>query len=167
VRRLQCSIARKASLARDQEHVGRPQAFIEASQRANNHSLQLRGNKLAALKEGLKAPHPAIPASQTEVPATSRNYYKAPSREGRCHIAAVLPPAYKGQHTRRADEARQTATASRGRSPQSAFRKIQRAHSSRIAQTHMWTCSYKHTSIRVNIHTWIEEKAGVSIAQCG
>jgi Antitoxin-like ribbon-helix-helix len=55
----------------------------------------MRGNKLAALKQGLKAPPPATSAPQTEVPANSPHYYKAPSREGRCHIAAVLPPAYK------------------------------------------------------------------------
>jgi hypothetical protein len=31
----------------------------------------------------------------TEASASRTSSYKAPSREGRCHIAAVLPPAYK------------------------------------------------------------------------
>lgn len=63
----------------------------------------MKSNKLAALKQGLKAADdrskPASPATQApaskKAAATNNGSYKAPSREGRCHIAAVLPPAYK------------------------------------------------------------------------
>jgi len=62
-----------------------------------------RSNKLDVLKQGLKAadnrsrPAPAreAPARAKKAPATGSGSYKAPSREGRTHIAAVLPPAYK------------------------------------------------------------------------
>jgi hypothetical protein len=54
--------------------------------------------KIAALQEGLnKAADRTKPASPTATAAStsSGSSYKAPSREGRLHIAAVLPPAYK------------------------------------------------------------------------
>ena len=57
--------------------------------------------KLAALKHGLKAvdnrrpPAAVQPRAAKSAENTSAKSYKAPSREGRCHIAAVLPPAYK------------------------------------------------------------------------
>jgi hypothetical protein len=35
------------------------------------------------------------PAEKKEAANSEHKSYKAPSREGRCHIAAVLPPAYK------------------------------------------------------------------------
>jgi hypothetical protein len=58
----------------------------------------MKGSKLDALKQGLKAAddrsRPALAAQAPKV-ARSAGSYKAPSREGRCHIAAVLPPAYK------------------------------------------------------------------------
>jgi len=58
----------------------------------------MKGSKLAALKQGLKsttaAAAPPGPLA-TEASASRTSSYKAPSREGRCHIAAVLPPAYK------------------------------------------------------------------------
>jgi hypothetical protein len=55
----------------------------------------MRGSKLDVLKQGLKASDTdtALPAKRDR--ATGSGSYKAPSREGRCHIAAVLPPAYK------------------------------------------------------------------------
>jgi hypothetical protein len=54
----------------------------------------MRNSKVAALRQGLKAAaeQPAVKAETANGRPTS---YKAPSREGRCHIAAVLPPAYK------------------------------------------------------------------------
>jgi hypothetical protein len=65
----------------------------------------MKSNKLAALKQGLKAaddrsrptPATAQAPARKKNPATDKgsSSYKAPSREGRCHIAAVLPPAYK------------------------------------------------------------------------
>ena len=58
----------------------------------------MKGSKLDALEQGLKAAddrsRPALAAQAPKV-ARSAGSYKAPSREGRCHIAAVLPPAYK------------------------------------------------------------------------
>lgn len=54
----------------------------------------MKGSKVDVLKqELLKA---AGDRSRPPAPiASSGGSYKAPSREGRCHIAAVLPPAYK------------------------------------------------------------------------
>jgi len=57
--------------------------------------------KLAVLKQGLKAVDNRRPSAavQPHAPKNAENSsaksYKAPSRDGRCHIAAVLPPAYK------------------------------------------------------------------------
>ena len=57
--------------------------------------------KLAALKQGLKAADSRMPPAAMQgrtaknAGNSSAKSYKAPSREGRCHIAAVLPPAYK------------------------------------------------------------------------
>jgi hypothetical protein len=55
--------------------------------------------KLDALKQGLKAGNdrsrPAADRPTSTRAKSGSGSYKAPSREGRCHIAAVLPPAYK------------------------------------------------------------------------
>jgi hypothetical protein len=64
----------------------------------------MKARKVDVLKEGLKAadgrrPHAVTASGQAvaaaPVASASGGSYKAPSREGRCHIAAVLPPAYK------------------------------------------------------------------------
>jgi hypothetical protein len=57
----------------------------------------MKGSKLDVLKQGLKAADDrSRPApSQEKTAKNTGGSYKAPSREGRCHIAAVLPPAYK------------------------------------------------------------------------
>jgi hypothetical protein len=60
-------------------------------------------SKLDVLKQGLKAADTRSRPAATAKPqarkktasAAASSSYKAPSREGRCHIAAVLPPAYK------------------------------------------------------------------------
>jgi hypothetical protein len=55
----------------------------------------MKGNKLASLKQGLKGTDTSAPTPALANQAPTSRGYKAPSREGRCHIAAVLPPAYK------------------------------------------------------------------------
>jgi hypothetical protein len=55
----------------------------------------MKNNKLAALKQELETrTEPTVPGPVKEI-LRARSSYKAPSREGRCHIAAVLPSAYK------------------------------------------------------------------------
>jgi hypothetical protein len=55
----------------------------------------MKGSKVDVLKQGLKTATAAAPPPTTQGATASAGAYKAPSREGRCHIAAVLPPAYK------------------------------------------------------------------------